>query len=338
MKANWNNSEKKFLANLFSRMGNCDYLWRDDAIIVPLDSEKSLLYSIDNAELIFDTQDRKKDMRLYGRWAASLIASDVIACGIMPKGLAVDMGIRNMSESDCECFIDGIMDVCTHYNMRYEGGNINTTDSVSGLAWACGKTDDIIRREGAQVGDIIFITCDLGVGWADKLLRKEQIASFISDYKDFPVVNTQLFKEVWSTKAIHCGMDLTDGVIEFAYEINDRTGFGVIFDPKPNGSEFIKYASTMLKIPEIAFRFDPGYDTPYAHGWCIQPEKINLVTEIFKKYNVAYTIMGYIDDTESNVLVRYNGQNEILPRYSDDIINSRGSVEIWKEQILSLFK
>lgn len=55
MKANWNNSEKKFLTKLFSKMGNCNYLWRDDAIIIPLNSEKSLLYSIDNAELIFNT-------------------------------------------------------------------------------------------------------------------------------------------------------------------------------------------------------------------------------------------------------------------------------------------
>lgn len=63
-----------------------------------------------------------------------------------------------------------------------------------------------------------------------------------------------------------------------------------------------------------------------------------LVTQIFKKYNAIYTIMGYIDDTESNVLVRYNGENKILPRYSDDIISSRCSVETWIEQILPLFK
>ena len=338
MKNGWRNSEKSFLANLYSNLGNDNYLWRDDAVIVPLNSESSLLYSIDNSELIFDTLNREKDMRLYGRWTASLIASDIIACGITPNGLAIDMGIKNKSESDCKCFIDGIMEVCEYYNMRYEGGNINTTDSVSGLAWAYGRTDDIIRREGAQAGDIVFATCDLGVGWANNLLSKAQSVPSTSNYKEFPVVNIQLFREIWDTKAIHCGMDLTDGIIEFAYEINDRTGYGVIFDPKPNGSDFIEYASNVLKIPEIAFRFEPGYDTPYAHGWCIQPDKINMVTDIFKKYNVSYTIMGYVDDKESSVLVKHNGQMINVPRYSDDIIISRDSIEVWTEQIFSLFR
>ena len=332
----WITSEKEYLSHLFSKMGRENYSWRDDAIIIPITDHQSLLYSIDNAEQIYSTNNREHDMRLYGRWAASLIASDIISCGFLPRGLSIDMGIKDKSEIDCNNFIEGILDVCTLYNMKYEGGNINTTDSVSGIAWAYGNDEDIIRRDGAKPGDIILVTCDLGVGWADKLLRNADIQSPLSGYKEFPIINASLFKEVWDLRVINCGMDLTDGVIEFGYEISERTGFGVVFDPKPNGSTLLKYASSELNIPETAFRFEPGYDTPFAHGWCINKENISLVKNLFKKYNVKYTEMGYVDSCRNNVVVKYGNKYVQLPRYCDDIISNRGSIEGWKKQIVSL--
>ena len=337
MTKSWTNSEKGFLANLFSKMGNTDFLWRDDAIIVPIDNNNSLLYSIDNGEQIFSTGDRAKDMRLYGRWTASLVASDIIACGVMPNGLAIDLGIKDKDEMDCENFIEGVLDVCKHYDMKYEGGNINTTDSISGVAWGYSESNKIIRREGAKPGDIIFVTCDLGIGWADKLLRNSNQPSLIHNYKEFPVINTSMFKEVWKLDAIHCGMDLTDGIIEFAYEINDRTGYGVTFDPQLNCSDLISLASSKLNIPEVAFRFEPGYDTPFAHGWCIDSNRIDEVIRIFEKYNANYTIMGEVEQESTEITVNYNSKKVRLPRYSDDIICSRGSVSTWLEQIYPLF-
>ena len=338
MRENWINSEKEFLAKLFFKMGNTNFLWRDDAIIVPIDCNNSLLYSIDNAEQIFNTGNKTKDMRLYGRWAASLIASDIIACGVMPNGLALDLGIKDKDEADCKHFIEGVLDVCSHYNLRYEGGNINTTNSTSGVAWGYADNSKIIRREGAQIGDIILVTCDLGVGWANRLLCNFNKQVIVPNYKDFPVINPSMFKEIWKLNAIHCGMDLTDGIIEFAYEIRDRTGYGVVFDPQPNNSKAINLAASILNIPEKAFRFDPGYDTPFAHGWCIAPNKINDIIEIFNRYNSHYTIMGTVERGDSGVSVAHNNKNIPLPRYSDDIIINRGNIEMWFEQIYPIFK
>ena len=61
------------------------------------------------------------------------IANDVIACGVSPKGLSLDIGI-NIFEDEEEVFkfIDGVLEVCSHYNMKYEGGNMSKSNYVCG--------------------------------------------------------------------------------------------------------------------------------------------------------------------------------------------------------------
>lgn len=267
MKIDWTKNEKQLLAHLFLKMGNKDFLWRDDAIIVPLAKELSLLYSIDNAEQIYNYQIREKNMRCYGRWATAVISNDIIACGTEPCGIAFDFGIKDKSEEDFMEFVKGVLDICNTYGMRYEGGNINTTESISGIAWGVSNNTPIIRREVAMNGDILLVTCELGVGWAKKLLANQSSSVIEDSYKEFPVVNLNMFREIWSKNIIHCGMDLTNGLIEFAYEIKDRTGYGVILNIKES-SNYLNMISNKLNIPEIALRLELGYDTPYAHGWC----------------------------------------------------------------------
>lgn len=338
LKKSWNYNEKEFLAHLFTEMGEKDYLWRDDAVITPINEELALLYSIDNAEKIYFSEDRGRDMRCYGRWAAAVISNDILACGVLPRGLAIDMGIKDKSEEDCRAFIKGVLDVCVYYGMKYEGGNINTTDSVSGLAWGCALNEQIIRREGAQAGDILLATCEIGKGWSDRLLREAGMNSRLEKYKEFPVVNIELFEKIWRMGVIHCGMDLTDGIIEFGYEINDRSGMGVVFDMDYERSEFLSEAAAILNIPSIALRFEPGYDTPYAHGWCVAPESLKMICEVFQEYGATYTILGYVDGERNDVVLKTEGKWICLPRYWDDKIQNKGSVEKWYQQILELWK
>lgn len=336
MKQIWKHNEKEFLVQLFSKMGKHDLTWRDDAIIVPIKENMTLLYSIDNAELIYNYKNPVKNMRCYGRWASALVANDIIACGVQPTGIAFDFGIKGKSEEDFMNFTDGVLDVCKYYGMQYEGGNINTTESVSGIAWGITEKKSIIRRDGAQDGDILIITCDLGIGWATKLLENKSIVSEMKDYKEFPVINIELFRKIWDKNVIHCGMDLTDGIVEFAYEITDRTGYGIVLNMDEEKSDYITKASIKLGIPEIALRLDPGYDTPYAHGWCIDPADLEEIVEIFKKFHVEYTIAGYVDATEKGVMLETQGKRISVPKYWDDIVQCRGSIQAWEEVILSL--
>ena len=352
MRSSWQYGEKEFLVNLHKQMDSQGLDWRDDAIVTPISENLSLLYSIDNVSIIKELATPEETMIAYGKWAASVICNDIIACGTLPKGLALDVGIGNMDEDGFNCFVKGVLDVCRKYATNYEGGNINTSDTVSGIAWGTSEPERIIRRRGAREGAVLFATTDIGIGWTKRLLRKyasEQGMSLsclegitphlelLDNYQNDPCVNIELFKEIWDLDIIQCGMDLTDGIIELGYEIFDRTNLGVVFDFRGKVHPLLQAASDVLNYTSDAFHFEPGYDTPYAHGWCIDERDLHKAICTFEKYNAPYTILGY---TSSDVDgVTYNAGNSLrsLPRYWDDKIINRGSIDNWEKIILPVF-
>jgi thiamine monophosphate kinase len=343
MTGKWENGEKEFLKKLFSSMGKNDFEWRDDAIITSISHDKSLLYSIDNVTQIYAYNDSAKNMICYGRWAASVISNDIIACGKLPSGLALDIGIDNMSENDFQYFIQGVLDVCREYKINYEGGNINNSSTVSGVAWGLADSSKIIRRSGAKDNSTLITTCDIGVGWAIYLLGKSKqcmstYQDIIGSYKENPIIDVSLFQEIWDSEIVSCGMDLTDGVIEFGYEIYDRTGLGVLFDIEPCMQGFLADAADKLKLPIEALRFEAGYDTPYAHGWCIQDNNLIKAVDVFNKHKVKYTILGKVSSDFDGVFSLHKNKLKRLPRYWDDKMRIPGNIDSWKKIILPIFQ
>lgn len=341
---NWKTGEKELLRALHERLGSSGLDWRDDCIVRPLTSDISIVYSLDSLHRK-PSNNRSNDSKAFGKWIAAIIANDVIACGVAPKGLALDIGLSAFQdEHDLYKFIDGVLDVCNDYSMTYEGGNLNRGDFIGGVSWGISKPDAIITRKGAQDGSILLATARIGFGWAIELLQHiegghhhitdKHMAYEIAHFKDNPVINLNAFQEIWKLDVIECGMDLTDGIIEFGYEIFDRTGLGVILAPS-NPHKVVKYVSSLLQIDPEDIMFDPGYDTPYAHGWCIKKSNIEIVCSILAKYHIPYTILGEVTHKVSGVYRQKGASLMQLPRYWDDKTKSAPNYERWKRHILN---
>lgn len=340
---NWKTGEKEFLQSLHEKIGSYKLYWRDDCIVQPINSELSLVYSLDSLDRA-PSNNRANDSKSTGKWVTSIIANDVIACGVAPRGISLDIGISSFcDEDDIYNFIDGVLDVCSYYNMKYEGGNLNRGTFIGGMSWGLSKTNAIIRREGAQDNSILLAPTQIGLGWSIELMQKckdfrqdvldDELIREIRFFKENPVVNLQAFQEIWNLGVIDCGMDLTDGIIEFGYEIYDRTGLGVVFSPN-NPHKLVKYIASLLHIDFDDVMFDPGYDTPYAHGWCIQKTNVGLVCNILNKYNIPYTILGEVTKNVAGVYRKKGCDIKPLPRFWDDKIKKESNYELWKRNIL----
>lgn len=342
----WQNGEKELLIALHQKMGDIGFDWRDDCIICDLTSDLSLVYSIDSSRRWLSHND-KDDASVFGRWIASTITSDVISCGVPPRGLALDIGLRAFQgETELSLFLDGVLDVCREYGLKYEGGNLNRTNLVSGVSWGTSKPSRIIKRSGAQKDSVLLATAPIGVGWAYELLRRqeeyipgslkappEEFLKFVKSYKEKSTVNLDAFKKVWDLEVIDCGMDLTDGILEFAYEIYERTGLGIIVAPVQH-HPFVEYMAARLRISPIDIILEPGYDTPLSHGWCIKKQNLEKVTSILEQYNVPYTIWGEVTDCVTGVFREGESSLLPLPRYWDDKCRKESSFDIWEKSIL----
>ena len=118
----WNLGEQGFFLALHEKMGNCSLNWRDDCIERRIAHDLSLVYSTDSARRWL-SHNRQDNARVFGRWAASVVAGDVIACRVSPKGLVLDVGIETFKDEEkLSSSFDGVLDVCAQYRMTYEGG------------------------------------------------------------------------------------------------------------------------------------------------------------------------------------------------------------------------
>lgn len=341
---NWELGEKEFLFALHKRMGNSGLSWRDDCIERRITPDLSLVYSIDSTQRKL-SHNGGNDPRAFGKWAASIVASDVIACGVAPKGLALDVGIAAFQSNDeLFSFFDGVLDVCSQYKMTYEGGNMNRSSFICGVAWGTQTPNKIIHRDGARDGSVLIATAPIGLGWAIELFRSmddifrgisipSELLYWVENYKDNVVINLDAFQKIWELGVIDCGMDLTDGIIEFGYEIHDRTSLGVVFSPA-SPHPFVKFVADHLKIDPTDIMFELGYDTPLSHGWCILKEHVPIVLDILQKYNVSFTILGKVTHEVSGVYRETKSGLSRLPRYWDDKFKNGTNFELWEENIL----
>ncbi len=337
-------SEKDFLKQLHSqRLGNGNSLsWRDDSIVAS-PGDGYLVYSLDRPERVRHTSDVLADLRHFGRWSAGLVANDVIAEGARPQGISFDVGNSTFEDEDqFAAWAEGVLDVCKAYDMVYEGGNIGVGPDVVGMAY--GFTDRPIRRSGSAVGDLLIATWSLGVGWAKRMLTGQQADVWFQDFpivvshQDEPWINLNCFADIWATGAITSGMDLTDGAVEFAHEIWEQTQLGVVLSLQSEPSEAVRSAAETLNVPAWSLMLEPGYDTPYAHGWTVRRDSIDLVSAELARHGVPYTVFGEVVDGGKGVQIDVGGSQANAPRYWDDVFDHRGSVDRWRSTILNLFE
>lgn len=335
--------EKELLARLWRQMGAGEPReWRDDCIITPIGDGRSLVYSLDRPEMIYSTGDRNTDLVLFGRWCAGLTANDVIACGVEPRGISFDVGVETIVGEELLMWARGVADVCERYGMGYEGGNLGSGGAVTGMCFGVSETERVIRRAGAKLGDYVLVTAALGTGWARRVWREcvpEEPFPLphTDDYQHRPWVNLEVFRKVWATEAIHCGMDLTDGLVEFGWEVFEQSGWDVEFAPPRAYPDAVSLTARRLGLPEWCFLFEPGYDTPFAHGWCVGEAALDRVTGLLRQGGVDHLVVGRVKEPEFGPHLRDPGGSVVqLPRYWDDVNVHRGSVVAWREEILPL--
>ena len=111
--------------------------------------------------------------------------SDIVAMNGSPKQLLVGIGASNrFSVEALEEIYKGIYLACKTYKVDLVGGD--TVSSPSGLflsATAIGeaKADEIVYRNTAQKGDLVFVSGDLGAAYMGLMLLEREKHAFKAD-------------------------------------------------------------------------------------------------------------------------------------------------------------
>lgn len=189
----------------------------DDATILNVEPGKQLVMSVDMsiAGVHFDESWPAKDIG-YRVLAVSL--SDLAAMGAVPSWVTLALSMPKVDEDWLAAFSEGFFELANAHHLTLVGGDIcrgplSMSVQVHGLIDA----EQALRRDGAKVGDIIYVTGELGsAGFA---LNMQDEAKQLSE-DDYQHVQSRLRRpkpKIEAGKALagiaHAAIDISDGLL-----------------------------------------------------------------------------------------------------------------------------
>jgi thiamine-monophosphate kinase len=106
------------------------------------------------------------DYRGLGRYLSVLNLSDVAACGGVPIGLLLNLGLPpSLDVADLMSLCEGAHEECRLVGAKILGGDMSVADEISLSATPVGHVEQpgMLRRYGARPGDSIFLSRPVGL-------------------------------------------------------------------------------------------------------------------------------------------------------------------------------
>jgi len=115
-------------------------------------------------DMLHETTDFPAGTTRYtaGWRAVGASLSDVAAMGAAATAAVAVYGAPSFDADELTAFVDGASDVCERVDAEYVGGDLDGHDEFTVATTGLGRTDDPVRRSGANVGDVVCVTGSLG--------------------------------------------------------------------------------------------------------------------------------------------------------------------------------
>jgi len=249
--------------------------------------------------------------------------SDIYAMNAIPKQITVSMALSNrFSVEALEEIYFGIKTACDAYGVDLVGGD--TTSSQSGLvlsitALGLGEDDKLTYRSGAQPGDIICVTGDLGASYLGLQLLEREKQLLQSD----PTMKTDLENQKYIVgrflkpearkdiiEMFHKAelkptamMDISDGLASELFHIAKQSRVGILIEEgkvpiHPDSQQM----ALKFNVDPINAALNGGED--YELLFTIDPKDLEVV-----KYMPDISIIGEVKPLTEGVKMLSTGGN-----------------------------
>ncbi|WP_248515350.1 thiamine-phosphate kinase [Salinarchaeum laminariae] len=187
-------------------------------------------------DMLHDTTDFPDGTTRYtaGWRAVGASLSDVAAMGADATSAVAVYAAPSFEDDDLREFVAGANDVCESVEAAYVGGDLDQHVEFTVATTALGETDDPVRRSGAEPGDAICVTGDLGRSAAGFRFfqrgQTEESAELLERANElfrFPprVAAGEALAPVASSM-----MDSSDGLARSLHQLAEASGCGVDVD------------------------------------------------------------------------------------------------------------
>lgn len=260
-----------------------------------------------------------------GYKAMSVNFSDIAAMNALPYQVVVNVAISNrFSVEAMEELYEGIQQACDDYKVDLVGGD--TTSSRSGLVisvtvFGQAKRKQLAYRNGAQKGDIICVTGDVGAAYLGLQLLEREKQVFLANPEmqpklegfDYllerqlkPQARTDMVHELAEAKVEPTSMiDISDGLASELFHICTQSEVGcVIYEEKLPIDDLTYQVAGDFKMPIATVALNGGED--YELLFTIKQDDYAKIEDI-----ADISAIGYIAEAKEGLLLHTRAKQNL---------------------------
>lgn len=287
----------------------------DDAAVVEVEDEAVVATTDMLVEGVHFTSDDPPGR--IGRKVIVVNLSDLAAMGASPLGLVFSIGAPGDTEVEFISELLHSMDSVARQNGAYlVGGDMNESDLmvISGTAFGEIDEEEILLRSGAEPGDLIGVTGELGESSASTWVKKNASdldpEDPLRDISFEPVARVEEGQILSESGEVNSAVDITDGLAANLWQISRESGAGLVvdFDEIPVGDPARELAEDQdIDLGELVLYGGEDFEllfTARPGAWeDLEEELAGVGTEI--------TVIGEVEDGEG-VRIRRDGEMKEL--------------------------
>ena len=223
---------------------------------------------ITKVDTFVQSTDMPSKMRMYDAARKSIIAciSDFAAKGVKPQYGIISLNLPKMiSRTKINEMAKGFRHASNEFGIRILGGDTNEGKEIVINVSIFGTTDKIVKRKGAKVGDIIFVTGPFGytaAGLKILLGKKKGVEHFVKKaIKSVVNPSPKLDFGVKSKKYFTSSMDSSDGLSTTLNEMANQSKCKFMINNIPTGKDLSEFAkSCNIDSNDLVFHGGEEYE------------------------------------------------------------------------------
>ena len=208
---------------------------------------------------------------LLGRKVVSVNVSDIAAMGGSPLFVLLSAGLPPHFDPDwVRAFHSGLSEACAEYGcfliggdtVAHPGGAVFTLTIIGEMA-----EQQVLYRNGARVGDTVFVSGQLGLAAAGLALLSQKVGAERQDFAPLfakhlnPLARVELGKALAKSGLVHAMMDSSDGLATDLAHICTSSALGAcLFVRQIPISPVLKEAAQLLHADPLDWALRGGED------------------------------------------------------------------------------
>lgn len=247
--------------------------------------------------------------------------SDVCAMNATPTQIILGLGFSNrFSVEALDEFYEGVYAACEAYNVDLIGGD--TTSSQKGFIISCtalGEVapDGFVTRKGAQKGELLCVTGDLGAAYLGLLLLEREKRIYLENPKIQPDLENEKYVvgrilkpearldvvEAFAKTGLTptAMIDVSDGLSSEILHLCRQSNVGcVLYEEKIPIAEDTRAAAFKFNLDPTACALSGGED--YELLFTLKQDDFDKV-----KDNADVSVIGYLTDAEAGAHIITKG-------------------------------